>query len=97
AKGDYEPLWPTGSDADVVCAYLRRHREEAVLVAVARFPARGEGRTSPPDAKVAVPEALQGSTWRELLRGRTMEMPSELDPGPMLGGLPAAVFARMVS
>ncbi|MGH7076916.1 MAG: malto-oligosyltrehalose synthase [Acetobacteraceae bacterium] len=97
AKGDYEPLWPTGSDADVVCAYLRRHREEAVLVAVARFPARGEGRTSPPHAKLVIPESVQGSTWRELLRGRTMEMPSELELGPMLGGLPAAVFARTVS
>ncbi|MGH7101139.1 MAG: malto-oligosyltrehalose synthase, partial [Acetobacteraceae bacterium] len=94
ANGDYEPLWPTGSDADVVCAYLRRHREEAVMVAVARFPARRDGTCCGPDAKLAIPESVQGSTWRELLRGRAVEMPTVLDLGPLLGDIPAAVFAR---
>src|SRR5262249_48857152 len=42
AKGGYEALVATGSKADQICAFVRHHQGDALLVMATRFPARWE-------------------------------------------------------
>ncbi len=90
ADGDYEALTSSGDDTDRICAFSRRHGKEAMIVAVARFPARREAM---PAASLSIGEKMQPGAWQDLLTGRT------IDPGSdrLFEILPAAVLVRAES
>ncbi len=93
AEGDYEALFAEG-EGDEVCAFSRRHGDAAMLVAVARFPARRDIRGAPPYAILPMPEPIRGVQWRELLTGRVVEFGNELNASTLFREVPAAVFVR---
>ena len=90
AAGGYEPLNAAGPRAEQVCAFLRRCRDEMLLVAAARFPARLEA--DPDWSGTAIPWP-EGRRWRDLLSGQTVEPRGEaLAAAALLSGLPVAVL-----
>ena len=94
AEGDYEGLFAEGDGADEVYAFSRQHGDAAMLVAVARFPARRAIRGTPPDATLPVSEPLRGRQWRDLLSGRMVEFGAELHAETLFREAPAVVFVR---
>jgi (1->4)-alpha-D-glucan 1-alpha-D-glucosylmutase len=84
--GDYEAVAAQGEGADRICAFVRRHGDAALLVAVARFPARGAAA-----ANLAIPETLRSFGWRDLLSGREVDP----DDGALLASFPAVVLVRL--
>lgn len=72
ASGSYEPLAVEGEDAECVCGFLRQFEETSLLVAVQRFPLRGEA--GPVRASIVAGPAhgdISGA-WRDLLSGRSV-------------------------
>jgi len=71
--GDYHPLKVTGRRAEHVCAYLRQHQGQAILVLVPRLflvltrrePGLPIG-TVWRDTQVEIPSALAAATWRNI-------------------------------
>jgi len=91
--GDYQPLQVAGPQADEVCAYARTADDEALIVAVTRFPRRREGRGFDDATTLTMPAALQRAHWRELLTGRVLSPSGEaLSPGTLFDILPVAVL-----
>jgi (1->4)-alpha-D-glucan 1-alpha-D-glucosylmutase len=91
--GTYEPLIARGPAADRVVSFLRRSGEEAVIVAVARFPARGERGEDWTDTAIPLARELAGRRWVSLLDGGRHGSGEEaLDPGTLFEILPAAVL-----
>ena len=67
AQGGYEPLFAAGVRADQICAFARRHEENALIVVATRFPARCEGERDWSGTEIAWPQAVGGDTlWRDL-------------------------------
>ena len=69
AHGDYVPGGATGPSADAICAFSRRHEDDSVLVATARFPARREAGGFDADTAVALPDGV----WEDALTGRRFD------------------------
>ena len=69
AEGDYVPVAARGPEADAICAFTRHQADSAVLVAVARFPARREAAGFDPDTAMALPDGA----WTDALTGRLFE------------------------
>jgi (1->4)-alpha-D-glucan 1-alpha-D-glucosylmutase len=72
AEGGYEPLTATGTKADHLCAFLRSHGDDRLLVVVSRFPVRLELDRSWGDTTIPLPQAGSVAGWRDLLTGRSV-------------------------
>ena len=94
AQGGYEPLIATGSRADQICAFARCHEEDALVVAAARFPVRGEAEPDWSGTEIPWPQAASGEThWRDLFNGHVVERRGErIGVEPVLGSTPIAVL-----
>jgi (1->4)-alpha-D-glucan 1-alpha-D-glucosylmutase len=91
-NGGYEPLAGDGPDADRVCGFLRSQADDVLLVAVARFPARGAPEGFEADTALALPGALQGTSWYDLLSGRCLPAGASLPASSLFAVLPTAVL-----
>jgi len=69
-EGGYEPLAATGARADHLCAFLRSHGTDRLLVVASRFPARLEAEPGWNDTSILPPQAAGEGGWRDLLTGR---------------------------
>jgi len=87
AEGSYEPVAVMGPDRERVCAYIRRFREKAVLVAVQLWP----GRPEPADAGFR----LEAGAWFDLMEGRHLTGPRDVTGAGLFARLPVAVLARL--
>jgi (1->4)-alpha-D-glucan 1-alpha-D-glucosylmutase len=94
ALGGYEPLMATGSRADQIFAFARWDKEDALVVAAARFPVRCEAEPDWTGTAIPWPQAASGEThWRGLLDGRVLERRGEgVGVAAVLGGMPVAVL-----
>jgi (1->4)-alpha-D-glucan 1-alpha-D-glucosylmutase len=94
ANGRYEPLIATGSRADQICAFVRCHEGDALLVTSARFPARWEDDRDWTETEIPWPQtAASGTYWRELLSGRVLECSGEgIGVEEVLGDMPVAAL-----
>ena len=90
AAADYEPLPAEGPDRDEVCAFTRRHDNDAILVAVARFPARRDKRGFDAATRVGLPDGL----WRDALTDRTFRSSDRQSAEALFSILPAVVLVR---
>jgi (1->4)-alpha-D-glucan 1-alpha-D-glucosylmutase len=91
SQGTYEPLTVTGSHADRVCAFVRRHEDRQLIVSAALFPARRERDPEWGDTAVAiefVPPRL-----RNVLNNREIDIPDrQIRAERLLCELPVAVL-----
>jgi (1->4)-alpha-D-glucan 1-alpha-D-glucosylmutase len=94
AQGGYEPLIATGPRADQICAFVRCHDQDALVVTAARFPVRSDENCDWTGTEIFWPQAAGGEThWRDLLCGRVVECRSEaINVEALLGDMPVAVF-----
>jgi (1->4)-alpha-D-glucan 1-alpha-D-glucosylmutase len=94
AESTYEPVAASGSKADHLCAFARRHGEDMLLVVAARFPARLEAEPDWGDTMLAWPQTAPHATrWHSLLTGRTFECSVEtVTAAVLLGEQPVAVL-----
>ena len=94
AQGGYEPLIASGSRADQICAFARRHEDDTLVVAAARFPVRCEAELDWTGTEIPWPQAASSEThWRDLLNGRVVERRGEgVSAAAVLGGMPVAVL-----
>jgi (1->4)-alpha-D-glucan 1-alpha-D-glucosylmutase len=89
AEGGYEPLAATGSKADQLCAFLRSHGGDRLLVIAARFPARLDADPGWGDTAIPLP---QSGEWRDLLTGRRIRAGEALPAEAVLADLPVALL-----
>ena len=94
AEGGYEPLIATGSGADHICAFARCHEEDAVIVAIVRFPLRCETEPDWIATEIPWPQTASGDThWRNLFDGSVLERRGEgVGVAAVLGEMPIAVL-----
>jgi (1->4)-alpha-D-glucan 1-alpha-D-glucosylmutase len=94
AHGGYEPLIAAGPNADHICAFARRHEDEALLVAAARFPARLEADPDWTGTEIPWPqEVVHWTRWHDLLSGGIVERSGDaVSAEAVLGYLPIAVL-----
>jgi len=85
-EGTYEPVLAEGPAAERLCAFVRRHAETALLVAVSRFPAQNASGWA--NTTLKLPEDLANRHWRDVLTGAALDQPS---PESLFADLPAAV------
>jgi (1->4)-alpha-D-glucan 1-alpha-D-glucosylmutase len=90
AEGDYEPLLVSGGKADQLIAFCRRHRGEALIVAVPRLTAALETAVGAAwqDTRVALPEVEA----TDLLRPRKIQIGETSAAALLLDRLPLAVL-----
>ena len=69
-EGGYQSLAATGEKADHLCAFLRSHGEDRLLVVASRFPARLEANRGWGDTAIPITQAGGVAGWRDLLTGR---------------------------
>ncbi|MBL6456405.1 malto-oligosyltrehalose synthase [Belnapia sp. T6] len=87
-EGGYEALAATGAKADQLCAFLRSHGEDRLLVVASRFPARQEVDRGWGDTAIPVPGT---GGWRDLLTGRRLEA-GAITAEAVLADLPVALL-----
>ena len=90
ADGSYEALGATGAEADAVCAFRRQAGEDAVVVAVARFPGRRERRGFGDGTALALP----AGQWVDVLTGRRFDGATSVRTIALFDLLPAAVLLK---
>ena len=90
ADGGYEPLPADGPGRDEICAFTRHHGDDAILVAVARFPARRDGKGFDAETRIGLPEGM----WRDVLTDRTFRSADRQDAETLFSSLPAVVLVR---
>jgi (1->4)-alpha-D-glucan 1-alpha-D-glucosylmutase len=95
ADGDYQPIKVDGSNANQVFAFARRHSEEAILVAVTRFPARFESAAGRQDTHLVAPSLPGG--WTELLSGHSYVSSESISSSVLFADLPVAVLVPRVT
>jgi (1->4)-alpha-D-glucan 1-alpha-D-glucosylmutase len=91
-EGGYEPLEAEGPNADQICAFLRRHDGEVMMIVAGRFPARLEAEGLAPNTLLPLPEALRGMRWCDILCGTAHDADAALRVPDLLTTLPAAVL-----
>ena len=91
-EGGYEPVDAQGPEADQICAFLRRRDDEALLVAVARFPARLAAHGLSRDTAIPLPEPMAQTRWRDLLTGTEFGPAAGLNGADLFAIVPAAVL-----
>jgi (1->4)-alpha-D-glucan 1-alpha-D-glucosylmutase len=92
AAGGYEPLTATGDKAEHLCAFARSFDRNALLVVVARFPARLEADPDWNETEIPQPSAGHAH-WRDLLCGHVVEFRQKaINAGAVLRQLPVAVL-----
>ena len=89
ADGSYDPLPAAGPEADSLCAFQRRSGQDAVTVAVARFPGRREGTGF--DAATAL--TLPDGCWVDALTGARFAA-GATPARSLFAVLPAVVLVR---
>ena len=89
ADGSYEPLPGSGPEADSLCAFRRQAGEDAIVVAVARFPGRRDGRGFEAGTALALPEGR----WVDALTGTRFDG-GATPARALFAVLPAAVLVR---
>ena len=96
-RGQYEPLLAEGPKAQLVCAFARRSGNCAVVVLVARFPARREAE--PGWSGTAIPVSAEfNSPLKNMLTGAELNLAAGgIDVDAALDGLPIAVFSSAPS
>jgi (1->4)-alpha-D-glucan 1-alpha-D-glucosylmutase len=93
-SGDYEPLQSFGAKADCVCGFARIHSDRAVLVIIARFPARREQDPDWRDTTVALPQRVSHGTFQNIFTGaRFTASDVESAIEVVFDGCPVAVLA----
>jgi hypothetical protein len=94
SQGGYEPLIAIGPRADQICAFARRHEEDTVVVAAARFPGRCEAERDWTGTEIPWPQSAGLEThWRDLFSGRAVERSGDgIGVEPVLGAMPIAVL-----
>jgi (1->4)-alpha-D-glucan 1-alpha-D-glucosylmutase len=93
ARGGYEALTATGDKAEHLCAFARSLDREALLVAVARFPARLEANPDWNETEIPQPSSAGHTHWRDLLCGHLVEFRQKaINAGAILRQLPVAVL-----
>jgi (1->4)-alpha-D-glucan 1-alpha-D-glucosylmutase len=93
-RGTYEPLLSAGPRAEHIIGFVRIDVNRALLVIVARFPARNAANPGWQGTTLAIPPQLAGGTFCNLLTGarlRAREVEAELDL--VFDALPVAVFS----
>ncbi len=96
-SGSYEALTASGSHADSVVAYARRHEGKTLIVVTPRlssrvgFPPVGERWL---ETAVELPPDLAGATWRDLHTGRVFQQDgAQLVLAEALADFPFAALA----
>ena len=90
--GTYEPLMVHGAHADHVIGFSRALKGRRISVLAGRhFGALTDGGRSWPQDWNGRVDLSQDRTWRDLIHGRTLENPVDLQP--LLDRLPVAVLA----
>jgi maltooligosyltrehalose synthase len=94
ADGDYEPLAPSGAQAEHLIAFSRRRRGEALIVVVPRLTAGLDAGIGPvwQGTRMALPQAKA----TDVLRPRKIEIGAETDAALLLDALPIGVFYASV-
>jgi (1->4)-alpha-D-glucan 1-alpha-D-glucosylmutase len=93
AVGGYEPLTATGDKAEHLCAFARSFDRDALLVVVARFPARLEANPDWNETEIPQPSSAGHTHWRDLLCGHLVEFGQKaINAGTVLRQLPVAVL-----
>jgi (1->4)-alpha-D-glucan 1-alpha-D-glucosylmutase len=90
--GDYNGLRAEGPDADQVCAFVRRHGDDVLLTAAARFPARRAAADFDPETVIPLPESLQEAGWADVLTGGRIARGAALRACDLFAVMPAAVL-----
>jgi len=92
-SGDYQPLTAAGPRADEIGAYARSHRDQRLIVAIARHARRREVEAFDAQTQLALPETFASGPWREILSGRNIPAPaSRLQSHILFSQLPVAVL-----
>lgn len=99
--GDYIPLSVTGAHAVHVCAFARRHENQALIVVVPRLPfgLLGERNVLPlgpdvwGDTVLELPEEFIGFTWRNTFTAERHGEASHISLGQLLACFPVAMLA----
>lgn len=93
AAGSYVPLTVEGGDGDEICAFMRQHGTETMVVLAARFPARRGERGGHIDAVVRLPETLSDLSWKEVLSGTNVSAGLDgIAVDPLLTGVAVSVL-----
>ena len=90
AGGGYEPLSAEGPGRDDVCAFTRHHDDDAIMVAVARFPARRDKGGFDAATRVGLSEGV----WRDVLTDRSFRAADRQSAETLFSVLPAVVLLR---
>jgi (1->4)-alpha-D-glucan 1-alpha-D-glucosylmutase len=92
AKGEYEPLTIAGSQADCVCAFVRRLGDRCAIVAVALLPARLEAGSGWSATAIATPQCATGLRLRDVLTGAEVSAAESIAAELLFRKLPVAVL-----
>ncbi len=92
-KGEYVPLPGEGPQARRVCAFARRHGDDAAIALAGRFFLGRNGGSSWAGTRVRLPEPFRGRAWRDALTGREVrEGPEGLELAELFAVLPTALL-----
>jgi (1->4)-alpha-D-glucan 1-alpha-D-glucosylmutase len=92
AEADYRPISAEGPNANQIAGFLRRRGEEAMLTAVARFPARLESSGLEEATVLPLPEGFQRTRWRGLLSGVEHRLSPQPAARDLFATMPAAIL-----
>lgn len=94
AEGSYEPLTALGRKADSICAFVRRHADNTLVVLAARLPARQDADATWDGTEVAWPSLPSSDTrWIDLLSGKDVEHRGRsVSAASLLSDLPVAIL-----
>jgi (1->4)-alpha-D-glucan 1-alpha-D-glucosylmutase len=93
AKGDYEPLVPSGFKADRICGFIRRHEGKAIIVLTALFPARRDADPDWAETTVPLPIKTTESLVDEITGAELPAGDSGIEAEAVFRELPVAVFS----
>ena len=88
--GSYEPLTVSGEGSDRICAYLRRHESQAIIVAILRYPLSCEEHSG---AMVDLPSGISSRKWINLFTGGEVTITKDfLVTVDLFAGFPGALL-----
>jgi len=93
SSGQYLPLSVQGAQSERVCAYARRHEQQALLTLAARWPMKYERDGFEQECVVVLPDNLPASRWRDVLSDREVVLARQsLSASDVFAELPVAVL-----